>query len=128
MKSKLFYPSVLVIWFGCLWQALAFREPDQPALPDFDLRLGPQPPALDIQRRAAAEQLKARIPGVRIDLDAVFAAPKWILNTEGYLSRTDFLDALSPPALPGRNPSPLLAVHASQADPHRAVKIFLDEN
>src|SRR5437763_558855 len=114
MITKLFSLSVVFVCFGCLSQALAFREPDEPELPDFDSRLGAQPPALDIQRQAAAEQLKARIPGVRIDLDAVLAAPKWILNTEGYLSRPGFLDALSPPALPGQNPSPLLTAQDAQ--------------
>jgi len=41
--------------------AFAFREPDHPLLPDFDKRLAAQPPALDPQRQAAAEQLKARL-------------------------------------------------------------------
>jgi hypothetical protein len=120
--------AALSLFIGCIWSCTVCSASGQ--LPNFDRRIefAPQRAALDPQRQAAADQLRARIPAARIDLDEVLAAPKWVLNTEGFLTGPDFPDAAPPPALPGQNPLPLLVLQAAQADPYRAIRRFLDEN
>src|SRR5256885_1741122 len=117
MKTKFFLLCMLLICLLPLNQAFAFQEPARAMLPNFDRRLPPQPLALDPQRQAAVDQLKSRIPALRVDLDDVLASPKWILNPAGFLSGPDFTDAPPLPPIPGRQPQRLLVVQATQRDP-----------
>ncbi|MCL5097610.1 MAG: M36 family metallopeptidase [Candidatus Omnitrophica bacterium] len=57
-------------------------------LPDYDRRLA-QPmarPTLDATREAAAVRLRARIPGLRIELDSVLASPRFVYSRCGLLT------------------------------------------
>src|SRR5437899_1724315 len=130
MKTRILLLAVCIFFvlFGFGNLSLAFRTPDRPMLPDFDKRLPAQPQALDPQRQAAADALRTRIPTVRVGLDELLGSPRWILNTQGFLTGPDFPDAPPLPPIPGRNPPLLLSVQAALRDQNRAVRNFLDQN
>ncbi|HXJ60381.1 MAG TPA: hypothetical protein VNU68_27350 [Verrucomicrobiae bacterium] len=50
-----------------------------------------------VDRAAAAADLQKRIPGLRIHLDEVVASPKFIYNSEGFLSGPDSEENRLPP-------------------------------
>jgi len=81
---------------------------------------------LSADRAAAAADLRNRIPGVRIHLDEIVASPKFICNSDGFLSAPDGEENTLPPQtldMIARRVAP-----ASPTDPRRAIKRFLDEN
>ena len=78
--------------------------------------------ALDSTREASRSRLARRIPALRIDFDDILASPKFVINSEGFLSGPDDETISRPPtAETAHLPRPA-------ADPHRPVKRFLDEN
>lgn len=105
----------------CLSPALfGFKAPDHPQLPNFDKRVVGVPHTVDLgpDQALAAARLRNSLPGVRIDVDRVLGAPKFVGST---------VDFLSGPGGVGKGISPetLQAIPAN--DPHRIVKAFLNE-
>src|SRR5262245_31129740 len=103
MKTRNRLLALVLIFYACSPASLTFGQEDE-SLSNFDrrLELASRFRVLDLQRQVAAEQLRARIPGVQIDLDDVVAAPKWIHNKEGFLTGPDFFDAPPLPPTPGQ--------------------------
>src|SRR5262245_27950891 len=80
--------SAALLLLGGPYLAAAFQKPDKAALPNFDKRsqAGGATKEGDVRYRAAADQLKARVPEVKIDLHPVLGTPKWIAAPHGFLS------------------------------------------
>src|SRR5256885_1490288 len=81
MKSRLFATpvlSALLVIFAV--ESHAFLPPTREPLPNFDKRGKGNPPGeiVSAEQRAAVEELRARLPAARVDLDAVIGSPKWI--------------------------------------------------
>jgi outer membrane protein assembly factor BamB len=91
-------------------------------LPNFDWRLESRPavPVLTGERAAALRTLRAKIPGVRVDLHRITESPAWIHSRYGFLTGPDDEEEILP-AVAG-------AVPPQPADPHRRIKEFLNSN
>lgn len=98
--------------------------PEAPEFPNFDKRRGAsvEPQRLDPGRKTAADELRARIPGLRIEVDEILAAPKLVFNAHGFLTGPDSEEALQPRTVQ----SP--AERQESPDPYRKIKQFLNEN
>lgn len=92
--------------------------------PNFDKRRadGSNPSTLEGARAVAADRLRARMEGVRIDLDNVVASPKFIHNRHGFLSPPASAREITHPRVAGSPPD------IEDDNPHRPIKEFLDEN
>ncbi len=73
LSRALFIP---VIMLGVL-RGWAFLPPAQTRLPNIDLRgaAGVDAAAVTVEQRAAAAELRSRLPNVRVDFDEVTGAP-----------------------------------------------------
>lgn len=98
----------------------AFIAPESPPLPDFDKRVeahqagqGASP-----EQQAAADLLRARLPGVRVDYCRITGAPKMVACTTGFLTG---------PGGEGQAVPPGAAAAFAADDPYRVVKGFLQE-
>lgn len=78
---------------------------------------------LDARREDALSRLVQRIPAVRVDFDDMVASPKFVFNSEGFLSGPDDEEGISRPDI-----KEIGGLARAPADPHRPVKRFLDEN
>lgn len=78
---------------------------------------------LDARRADALSRLARRIPAVIVDFDDIVASPKFVFNSEGFLSGPDDEEAISRPEI-----KVVGGLARAPADPHRPVKRFLDEN
>ena len=72
---------------------------------------------LALQNRAAA-QLQLRVPGVKIERDAILGMPRLISAPRGFLTGTQGK---------GKSVEPQSLDSLSATDPHRAIKAFLNE-
>ncbi len=109
---------------GAAVQAAALRsEP----LPNFDRRIDRSsqdaPPASAApgrsDRQAAADRLRALVPGVRVDFDQTLGSPAFIASTEGFLATAN--------GSAGAVPAARLEQFAPD-DAQRLVKAFIDEH
>ncbi len=114
-------PAVVCLLYFSALALPAFQEPAEPSLPNLDRRreAASPGPRLDANQAAAAAQLKARVPGLQIDLDDLLGTPKRIASRSGFLSG---------PKGQGKGVSPKNAQAFPEDDPHRAVKAFLKEH
>ena len=108
------------VFFSSANLALAFMQPANPQLPDFDKRVG----AISVEgvvsreQRRAVEQLQARQPHAQVEFDPITGGPKSVWAGSGFLSGSNGLGGAIPVATASR-----FAVN----DPHRATKAFLLE-
>src|SRR2546425_12199126 len=92
MKTGLLLPAIFstfLLLSGA--PGRAFMPPERPLLPNFDKRAASAHnlDAVSAEQRAAAEQLRARLPQVRVDFDPLLGAPKLISAGEEFLSGTN---------------------------------------
>lgn len=102
--------------------AWSFQKPQRQQLPNFDKRLqaAAVAPAVDpVRAAAAAADLRAKVPGVRIDMDPLLGTPKFVGATTGFLTG---------PSGSGNGVRPQTAAAFAGDDPHRPVKAFLSEH
>src|SRR6266702_5333706 len=122
LKSLPFFGAALCFVLS-FWpnRVLSFGPPSQPRLPNFDKRQdgAAKEKRLSEAGAAAADQLRARVPHLRIDLDEVLGTPKLVGSPDGFLSG---------PNGEGRGISPDKARALPAHDPHRALKAFLNEH
>ena len=78
--------------------------------------------ALDSTREASRSRLARHISALKVDFDDILASPKFVLNSEGFLSGPDDETTSNPPT------AETIHLPRAAADPHRPVKRFLDEN
>src|SRR6185503_17448219 len=121
-KSLLVVLAILIALLNCcLREALAAERTAPGPLPNFDQRRN-APPKLKApsqERKAAAVQLRQRVPGLRLEMDEVLDAPKHVSSAEGFLSG---------PHGEGKSVSNRSAQRFAFNDPHRPVKAFLHEH
>src|SRR4051794_28223513 len=121
MKFRLIIPLIsCVSMFLPATRALAFMPPERPLLPNLDRR-GPPGEAgaagATAEQKAAAEQLRARLPEAQVEFDLVTGSPKWISAREEFLSGPN-----------GSGKTVSTAATANFAgDPYGLVKAFLSE-
>ena len=122
MKKAL---ALAAFTFGLLFAANTSHSQERPMLPNFDRRLEhpappPAPPGdpAGTPREQAERTLKARVREVRIDSDPVTRAPKWVGSTDRFLT--------GPNGNGGAVSARTAALPANE--PHRAVKMFLNEH
>ena len=99
--------------------ASGFKKPELAELPNFDRREPAGPDLAAAAREQAAARIKAAVPGVKIERDALLGTPKIISSTRGFLSGPDGAGG-------GVAKAAVDAVPAN--DPHRAVKAFLNDH
>src|ERR1051326_889427 len=97
----------------------AFKAPSQVSPADVDARKIPAAAALSPARIAAISELRARVPGLKIDFDELRDTPKWIACPNGFLSG---------PGGEAGGISPQSARAFPANDPHRPIKTFLNEH
>ncbi len=111
----------MVLTFLAPLLSIEAQEAPRAGLANFDKRRDAAgngiSPAAD--QMAAANTLKERSPGARIDWDNVFGSPRFILNERACLSGPD---GAEDHLIPGARPDPM------SGDPHKAIKHFLNEN
>jgi len=103
--------------------SFGFDKPSHAQLPDFDKRAATaKEKELRGERVLAAERLKQRVPQIRVDLDELRGAPKFVASTDGFLSgpNGEGRGISADPAVAGR------ALPANDA--HRPIKAFLNEH
>jgi hypothetical protein len=122
MKSR------ILRWLSCLAllplltaPSWGFMEPKLEPLPNLDSRVaapttGTAPSA---EQQAALEQLRSRLPGVRVDFGLVTGAPKLISAPEAFLSAANG---------EGKAISAAAAAAFPIGDPYRATRAFLQEH
>jgi hypothetical protein len=114
---SLFLPIFLSF---CASLALAFVQPANPSLPDFDKRrvAVPAKEMVSPEQRRAVEQLQARQPHAQVEFDPITGGPKFVWSGRGFLSGSN--------GLGGAISAATLSTFAAN-DPHRAAKAFLLE-
>lgn len=98
--------------------AWSFQTPAQAELPNYDKRADAVAAPTANERQAAAE-LKARVPGVKIERDKILGVPRLISAQRGFLSGVNgkgrAVNSAHADALPAN-------------DPHRSIKAFVNEH
>src|SRR5204863_5696591 len=95
----------------------AFQKPAQAPLPDFDTRSSRARPSEG--QLSAVAALRARVPSVEVNFDAVLGAPQFISLSGGMLTGPDGQ---------GKAIAPAAMAAFDKADPHRVTKAFLQEH
>lgn len=123
MKRVLIVTAIaLGIWSGGTARLSAFRAPETPSLPNFDRRLAhlsKQEAELAPDKAVAADELRQRVPGLRIDVDRLLGTPNYLASSQSFLSG---------PGGQGGSISSATANAFAADDPHRALKAFLQEH
>ncbi|MBI5388234.1 MAG: M36 family metallopeptidase [Verrucomicrobia bacterium] len=104
--------------------SVASRAQTGPAdRPDFDQRRTARAATtlLTTEQQSAAAQLRARVPGVRIDVDPILGSPAWIMTPNGFVTGPEEA------AMTGTG-SAKAALAAPPPDPDRPAKSFLNEH
>ncbi|MBC8094309.1 MAG: M36 family metallopeptidase, partial [Akkermansiaceae bacterium] len=124
MKKIAFLINLTVVMAFAATVAFADGPSGKPELPNFDKRTAVTnavSPAKAVgldPRKAAHDQLRARLPEVSVDTDPIVGSPKYISSNRGFLSG----------AAGTGGAVPAVAVEAIPAtDTNRAVKAFLNE-
>jgi hypothetical protein len=99
---------------------LAFLQPANPRLPDYDQRTGAAsvPVVASPEQRLAVAQLQARLPRAQVEFDPLTGGLKSIWAGGAFLSGSNGLGGAIPAATASR---------FAGGDPHRATKAFLQE-
>ena len=123
MKRVLIVTAIaLGIWSGGTARLSAFRAPETPSLPNFDRRLAhlsKQEAELAPDKAVAADELRQRVPGLRIDVDRLLGTPNYLASSQSFLSG---------PNGQGGSISSATANAFAANDPQRALKAFLQEH
>ena len=111
---------LLVFLLLCGNGAVAFVQPANPPLPDFDKRgsAAPAPELVSPDQRRAVAQLQAREPRAHVEFAPMTGGPKWVWSVRGFLSGSNGLGGAIPAAT---------ASEFAVNDPNRATKAFLRE-
>src|SRR5580765_3077492 len=99
--------------------ARAFWAPNGPQLPNFDKRAIGADSAAVLDRAAAQNTLRIRVPDLQVYFDEHTGAPKWITGGSGFLSG---------PGASGLAISPQTAALYGTNDNYRATKAFIQEH
>src|SRR5215472_6712784 len=113
-------PLLLIFFFSCANPVLAFVQPANLPLPDFDKRAratsGQE--VVSREQRRAVEQLQGRQPHAQVAFDPITGGPRFVWFGGKFLTGSNGLDG----AIPAATVSKFAA-----GDPHRATKAFLQE-
>lgn len=111
---------LMTTWWAGAAGVHGFHKPPHDPLPNFDRRgREARDQRLPEGRVRAADRLRDRMPGLRIDFDDRTGSPKFIAAREGFLTG---------PNGEGRAIPATAAQAVPAGDPHRAIKAFLNEH
>ena len=124
MKRLIVRTGALLTLLALVLAARAVDEPERPPLPNLDQRdlaaaKAPPAQAEPLVQAAAVSRLQARVPGAKVERDALLGTPKFICSTTGFLTG---------PNGEGKGVSAEAARAVPANDPHRAIKAFLNEH
>jgi len=99
----------------------AMQPPGRVALPNFDRRTEATSTnaSAPIEKQAALEQLRTRLPRVRVDFDPVSRSPKFISAGDQFLSASNGQ---------GKAVSAAVASRFAATDPYRPTRAFVEEH
>src|SRR3954467_1406607 len=97
----------------------AFRPPAPAPLANYDKREKTARARLTPGQSDAADRLKSRVQGAKVDVDQVTGSPAFVASPQGFLSGPDGR---------GRGISPQFRQAIPDNDSHGAIKAFLNEH
>jgi len=124
MKThRAFLQAILVLLTVAISETVLSHD-DSRTLPNFDARRASRSKsrASVAEIESAASRIRARIPGLKVDLNEVIDSPKFVYNQLGFLSGATSEDEIL-------HPRTLQSPQAPKSDhPHAPIKRFLGEN
>ena len=109
----------IALSFAMALSAVAFQPSARAPLPNFDRRTDGAAGGLAPGQRQAVNELKARVPELEVTHSKLLRAPDFFSSRAGFLTGPDAA---------GLGVLPATAQAIPAADPHRAVKAFLNEH